>query len=311
LGEKMSLVLTGRIDLPENSGAGGFDHAAIHKATNRLYVAHTINDGVDIIDCTTDRYLTSIPGLSGVAGVLASDERNQVFTSNRGENTVSIFTPGDEQNRQKIPVGIRPNGLAFDPHRGLLLVANVGDPETANSFTLSILDIQKGVMIHSIPVPGRTRWAVFFPERDEFFINISEPAQICVVGAGRADRIARMIKVPASGPHGLDFDSASGRLWCACDDGNLICLEAGSGKVLNMTKLSGKPDVIFYNPALKRLYVAVGDPGVIDVLDTVSFKRVESVATGRGTHTMAFETRLNKNYAFVPENHCALVYRES
>ena len=35
------LRLTGHIDLPAHAGAGGFDHAAIHDATRRLYVAHT------------------------------------------------------------------------------------------------------------------------------------------------------------------------------------------------------------------------------------------------------------------------------
>jgi DNA-binding beta-propeller fold protein YncE len=93
-------------------------------------VAHTANNAVDLIDSRGDEYLRSIPGLSGVAGVLVSNERNLVFTSNRGEETIGIFHQGRESNLEKVKVGGRPNGLAFDPSRGILLAANV--PRTDN-----------------------------------------------------------------------------------------------------------------------------------------------------------------------------------
>ena len=130
----MALKLIGQVDLPENSKSGGFDHAAVHRASARLYVAHTANDALDVIDCATDRYLHSIQNLAGVAGVLVSDARGRVFTSNRGENTVGIFSPDDEAGLTKVPVGMRPNGLAYDATRNLLLAANVGDPALVHAF---------------------------------------------------------------------------------------------------------------------------------------------------------------------------------
>src|SRR5262245_43926957 len=108
----MPLRLSGHIDLPAHAGDGGFDHASIHTRTNRLYVAHTANDAVDVVDCTRERFVSSITNLAAVAGVLISEERDLAFTSNRGENTIGIFTPGDEQRLDKVSVGIRPNGLA-------------------------------------------------------------------------------------------------------------------------------------------------------------------------------------------------------
>src|SRR5258708_6078072 len=100
------------IDLPSHIAEGGFDHAALHKGHARLYVAHTSNDAMDVIDCASDRFLFSIPDLKGVAGALVSEERGLVFTSNRGEDTIGIFKVGDEKNVSKIKVGIRPNGLS-------------------------------------------------------------------------------------------------------------------------------------------------------------------------------------------------------
>ena len=98
----MSLELLGHIELPGNLKLSGFDHAALHCASGRLYVAHTANDALDVIDCVHDRYLHSIPNLTGVAGALVSDEQNLVFTSNRGENTVGIFAPDNEAGLAKV-----------------------------------------------------------------------------------------------------------------------------------------------------------------------------------------------------------------
>src|SRR6516225_11463069 len=168
----MALRLLGHIELPPNRSRGGFDHADVHQGTDRLYVAHTGNDAVDVIDTARDRYVESIPGFTAVAGALVSEARGLVFTTNRGENTVSVFTPGGERNAFKIGVGIKPNGVAFDSARGLLIVANVGDPAISDSYTASVVDLERRERITEIKVPGRTRWAVFNPALETFFINI-------------------------------------------------------------------------------------------------------------------------------------------
>jgi DNA-binding beta-propeller fold protein YncE len=307
----MSLRFVQFIGLPEHIAPGGFDHAAVHQAGNRLYVAHTVNNALDVIDCTADRFLHSIDGLTGVAGALVSEERVMVFISNRGENTVGIFAPRNERGLVKVPVGIRPNGLAFDPLRGLLLAANVGDPNTAGSFTLSVVDIERRAMVHSIPVPGRTRWTVFDPGADVFYVNIADPARIVVVEAEHPARVARELTVPAAGPHGLDLDGERQVLYCACDSGKVFAISPSSGEILYAADLSGTPDVIFINKALKHLYVAVGDPGVIDVFRADNLTLLETVSTEKGAHTIAFDASYNKVYAFLPQTHRAQVFADS
>ncbi len=306
----MGLHLVHAIELPANLGPGGFDHADIHPSSGRLYVAHTVNNALDVIDCAADQYSHSIPNLTGVAGALVSAQRDLVFTSNRGENTVSILLAGRETETARVAVGVRPNGLSFDAVRGRLLAANVGDPAVAGSFTLSVVDVVSKAMIASIPVPGRTRWTVFDMQADAFYVNIADPPQIVVVAGGAPDRVARTIDVPAAGPHGLDLDMGQRRLFCACDAKKLIALDPQTGQVQSTLELSGTPDVIFYNPALQHLYVAVGDPGVIDVFDTQAMQRLETISTEKGAHTLAFDASRNKVYAFAPQTHRALVFAD-
>lgn len=307
----MTLEHLGYIVLPEHIKPGGFDHAAVHRASARLYVAHTANDALDVIDCATDRYLHSIPNLPGVAGTLVSDEHNLVFTSNRGENTIGIFTPGGEAGLVKVAVGIRPNGLAYAPLHNLLLSANVGDPALDGLFTISIVEAEQRAMIADIAVPGRTRWAIYHARQDAFFVNIADPPQIVVIEASAPKRLARTYPIPAAGPHGLDLDLDQDWLFCACDGQKLITLEAGTGEVRAECDLGGAPDVIFFNTALQHLYVAIGDPGVIEVFDTPTLKRIKTVLTEKGAHTIGFDPDRNKVYAFLPQTHRAAVYRDS
>jgi len=307
----MKLKFQGYIDLPAHQQAGGFDHAAVHSGVSRLYVAHTCNDAIDVIDCAADKFLFSISNLTGVAGALVSEEQGLVFTSNRSEDTVGIFKLNDEQNIHKIKVGVRPNGLAFDPMRGLLLVANVGDPDIPNSHTLSIVDVESREMIHSIHVSSRTRWTIFDSASSCFYVNIAEPYQIIVIDSTNSTRVMRSMEIPAKGPHGLDFDPATNRLFCACDAGKLFALDSYSGEILLEADLSGTPDVIFFNAALKHLYVAVGDPGVIDLFETDSLKHIDTISTEKGAHTIGFDPAQNKVYAFLPESHRAGVYLDT
>ena len=74
----MALTHHTDIDLPAHRGPGGFDHAAVHRASARLYVAHTANDGLDVVDCASNSHIGSIPHLEGVAGALVSEEHDLV-----------------------------------------------------------------------------------------------------------------------------------------------------------------------------------------------------------------------------------------
>lgn len=306
----MALEYDGYVDLPPHATAGGFDHAAVHGRRGLLYVAHTASDALDVIDCVTNTYLRSIPHLTRVAGALVSEDQDLVFTSNRGENTVGIVSAARDQNVTRVKVGVGPNGLAYDPGRRLLLAANVGDPSRPGSFTVSLVDVGAQVMIADIPVPGRTRWTVFDGESGRFYVNIADPPQIVVVEGAHPTRVADAFAVPAVGPHGLDLDPATRRLFCACDGKSLLVIDARSGAVRSAHTIGGVPDVVFFNPALTRLYVAIGDPGVIDVFDTETMRRLESVSTERGAHTIGFDALRNTVYAFLPETNRAAVYRD-
>ena len=263
-----------------------------------------------MIDSRHDKYLHSVPGLPGVAGVLVSNEKDFVFTSNRGEKTVGVFPYGREEKLEKVRVGGFPNGLAFDPSRDALLAANVSKQDDPTPVTVSMVETKKKILTADIIVPGRTRWTVFDSKMNRFYVNVSTPPKIVAIESKDPDGIAASYDIPATGPHGLDIDTENRRLFCACDQGGLFTVDLESARVSRVSDLSGPPDVIFYNSRLHHLYVAIGDPGMIDVFDTDTMKLSQTVKTEVGAHTIAYNPEIGRVYAFLPASHRAAIYQE-
>ena len=231
-----------------------------------------------------------------------------MFTSNRGEKTVGVFPHGQEAKLEKVKVGGDPNGLAFDPSQDNLLAANVSRVEDQVPITASIVDVKRNILTADILMPGRTRWAVFDKKAERFYINIAKPPKIVAVVSLDPDGVSASYDIPATGPHGLDIDVEGRRLFCACDQGVILKVDLHTGKTSHASDLSGPPDVIFYNSRRKHLYVASGHPGAIDVFDTDTMNRVQTVNSEEGAHTIGYNSESDKVYAFLPETHRASVY---
>lgn len=219
-----------------------------------------------------------------------------------------MFPHGQETKLEKVKVGGDPNGLAFDPSQDNLLAANVSRAEDPVPITSSIVNVKKNTLTADILMPGRTRWTVFDRKAERFYINIAKPPQIVAVVSLDPDGVAASYDIPATGPHGLDIDAEGRRLFCACDQGVLLTMDLHTGKTSHPSDLSGPPDVIFYNSRRKHLYVASGHPGAIDVFDTDTMKRMQTVNTEEGAHTIGYNSESDKVYAFLPGTHRASVY---
>jgi len=301
----MSLTRIGFVPVPPGREPG-FDHADTYRADRRMYVAHTGADRVDVLDCDGQTFLRSLPDLPGVAGVLIDEEQDLLFTSDRGADRVSLFRCSDEQLLGRVEVGPHPNGLAYDRRRRRLYAFNLGEPLGENC-TASVVDLDAMDVIGELPLPARPRWAAYDEERDRVYANTREPAEIVVIDCAQLE-IDRRLPVLVAGPHGLSLDR--GRLFCAADDGALVVLDRDGGDVLASLPLPGAPDVVMHDADLTRVYVAVGEPGVVCGFDSKRLEQVEVVETEPGAHTIGWDPDGRRLYAFCPQSGGAMVFEE-
>jgi hypothetical protein len=64
----------------------------------------------------------------------------------------------------------------------------------------------------------------------------------------------------------------------------VVVLDLETGRELGQVPIAGEPDVVWYTAAHQRLFVAIGQPGVVDVLDCRTLPLIDRVATEPG-HT--------------------------
>lgn len=298
----MALELLEEIQLPPHHGPEGFDHGDVHQASGRVFVAHTANGTIEVLDGEQVRHLATIPDCPEASGVICPPSANLVVAAARGTGEVVFIDPEPPRLRSRVAVGGRPNGLAWDSRRQRVLVADVAHDSFA------IVDPLGRQIVATSPLSGRPRWTVYDAEHDRFLINIRDPSGVALIDA-ESGKVVTFWPISALGPHGLDLDGPNGRLFVACDGQSVVVLDYRDGHELGRVGIAGEPDAIWFDGAADSIYVAIGTPGVVQVLDGTGMAVRETVATEEGSQTTALDARRRILYAFKPRSCAVAAYR--
>lgn len=283
--------------------AGAFDHGDVYLPIGRVFVANTAAGTIEVIEGEEGQHRLTIPGCPEASGVLCAQREGVVFAAARGAGKLLIIDANSLRVQQELTVGTRPNGLAWDQNRKHLLVADVHD----NQARLVVMNA--GQIIAMLDLPGRPRWSVYHSAGDTFLVNIHQPACVVMVSAASFTQM-RAFPISASGPHGLALDQDGSRAFVACDGGAVVALDLTTGRELAQVPIAGVPDVIWHHHRLQRLYVAIGQPGIIEIVNTRTMRVEEQITTEPGTHTTAYDAERQRLHVFLPSCQVA-VYEES
>ena len=296
------LKLAGAVKLP-SLGAGGFDHADVHLRSGKVYIAHTANNSVEVVDGEALSRLATIHGCPEASGVLCAQPDGPVFAAARGTGKVLVVDVDGDRTVKEVTVGSRPNGLAWDSLRKHLLVADVNDNQAR------LVDPELGKVIASSSLRGRPRWCLYDGKLDVFLVNIRDPSGVALISP---ETIAeqKFVGVSVNGPHGLEAVEGTGRAFVACDGKVLVSLDFVRGRETAKVPLSGVPDVLWRNRKRNILYCAVGEPGVIDVIDTENMAAGRGLATEEGAHTLAFDEKRQMLFVPQPKSGALVAYSE-
>lgn len=289
----MTLRLRGEAPLPGHRHPGGFDHGDVHKPSSRVFVAHMASGTVEVIAGETLEHVATIEDCAEASGVLNCEEGDLVVAAARGGGHLLVIDPTTCVVRRKIRVGGRPNGLAWDSRRRQLIVADV------EGNVVTIVRPSTGELVDTGPLPGRSAWASYERASDRYLLNIRSADAVVMIDPDSA-QVRGSWAVSCAGPHGMDVDHDARRVFVACEDGHLLCLDSETGTELASMEIAGTPDAIWFNPAAHQVYVAIGKPGLVQVVDSERMAVIESVETDPGAHTLALDTKLQELYVFCP-----------
>src|SRR2546428_13764030 len=170
------LILRQSIDLPFRP-EGDFDHGDVYLCNGSVFIANTAAGTGEGVDGEHLRHQVTSPGCREASGVLVAQEEGLIFAAARGAGKLLVIDAVFTTVLREVAMGSRPNGLAWDPRRKHLLVADVQDN------TARLVDPQAGQVIAMAALPGRPRWAMYSQIGDHFLVNIRAPARVAVLSA--------------------------------------------------------------------------------------------------------------------------------
>ena len=142
-------------------GDGGWDYLTLDSAAHRLYISRATR--VMVLDLDKDVVAGEIANTSGVHGIALAPALNRGFTSNGGENTVTVFDLRTLKEIQRIPVGSKPDAIVFDPATKRVFTFN------GNSQDATAIDAVTLTVVGTVALGGKPEFAVS-DERGEMFV---------------------------------------------------------------------------------------------------------------------------------------------
>src|SRR5437773_12574025 len=98
------LVLRRYVELPPHT-ASDFDHGDVYRPSGWVFVAHTAEGTVEVIDGERAAYMATIPGCPQGSGVLCAQEDGLIFAAARGAGVVLVIDAKSNEVRRIVSGG--------------------------------------------------------------------------------------------------------------------------------------------------------------------------------------------------------------
>jgi DNA-binding beta-propeller fold protein YncE len=290
----LPLRSVGEVSLPGDNSR--FDYASLDEQRGILFIAHLGASEVVEVDVRANQVVRSIPNVSQVHGVLVVGALKRVYATATGANQVVAMdeTTGAEIGRA--PTGQYPDGLAYDPRRAAIWTTNeTGGTETVvDAATLQ----PKG----TVALGGEVGNVGYDQDSDRMLVAVQGRDELAVIDPAALTVVQRVALPGCQHPHGLSVDSPDRLVSVACDqNATLLTIDQTNWTVTAANSVGKDPDVLAYDPAARRLYVAA-ESGTLTTLDlrdhTLAVTGSGHLADG--AHVVAVDAGTHRSYYPVP-----------
>jgi len=278
-------------------GDGGTDYVAVESATGRVFVSRTSH--MMVVDGATGRVLADIPNTPGVHGAGIATKAGYGFTTNSGDETVTMFDLKTLAVVKQIKVGPGLDGVMYDEPDDKIILTNHSRPIG----TLTAIDPHTGAIVATVELEDTLPEGAAADGKGHIFVNNEGKNTIQVIDVKTWKAIASWPLAPCEGPTGIAYDAASNRIFSGCS-GTSVVLDASTGKVVASIPNGTRVDALGWDPSKKLIYIPNGGEGTVTVVHQDSADKytvVATVPTFAGAKTIAVDPATHNAYLFQPE----------
>src|SRR6184192_4061578 len=280
-------------DLPGTPGKR-FDYLTIDEDDHYLILAHLAAGQTYVIDLGTNKVVAVITSTPGVEGVEYIPELKKFYTSNAGDNTIGVVDLKQMKVIKKLKTEAKPDGSAYAaPFHKLYVSDERGKAE-------AVVDVTKDGIIKTLHFDSETGMPQYDPVARKVYVNLQDQNIFAVIDPATDEVVGRYSVGKCEGNHGMALDPEHRRAFLACE-GNELMAVFGLEKHQPITflPLAKGPDVVKFDPGLKRVYVACSS-GAISVFqeeDADHFRKLEDFPVQKKVHSLAVDKDTHRVYA--------------
>ncbi len=252
-------VLVEVADVPMPGAAVRFDYQSFDPQSGRLYISHMNADQLVVFDTVARKVVADLDGFKRVHGVWAVPELGRVYASVTGEHAVAAVDSKSLQTLAKVGPINYPDGLAYAPQQKRVFVSDEhGDTD-------AVIDATTNTLVGSIPLAGGAGNTVYDPNSGHILVAVHHVNELAVIDPATARIIAHVPLQGIENPHGIALDTAAHLAFVAGEENHsLAVVDLDAMKQLAAYPVAEDPDVLSFDPGLKRLYVSA-ESGAVTV----------------------------------------------
>lgn len=278
-------------------GEGGTDYISVEPDTGRVFVARSTH--VMVVDGATGKVLADIPNTPGVHGAGFSPKAGHGFTTNSGDETVTMFDLKTLAVLRQIKVGPGLDGIMYDAPDDKIILTNHSRPKG----TLTAIDPKSGDIVATVELEDTSPEGAAADGKGHIFVNNESKNTIQVIDVKTWKVTASWPLAPCDGPTGLAYDKDSNRLFAGCNKTSVV-VDASTGKVVASITNGTRVDALGWDASKKLMFIPNGGEGNVTVVHQDSpdkYTVVETVPTVAGAKTICVDPKTHNVYLFQPE----------
>ncbi len=288
-----TLKKVAEFDLPGPPGKR-FDYLTIDADDHYLVSAHLAAGQTYVIDLRTNKVVATVTDTPGAEGVEYVPELKKFYTSNAGDNTIGVVDLKQMKVIKKLKTEAKPDGSAYAaPFHKLYVSDERGKAE-------AVVDVTKDEIIKTLHFDSETGMPQYDPVAKKVYVNLQDQNVFAVIDPATDEVVGRHPVGRCKGNHGMTLDPEHHRAFLSCEGNELMTVfDLDKNQAIAFLPMAGGPDVIKFDPGLKRIYVACGS-GAISVFqmdDADNYRKLEDFPVQKKVHSLAVDPETHRLYA--------------